>query len=61
MSILFFLFGPLLLLSSIVCADARGGAALAMRAGGPSESGLRYVVIFGAVVTFVGLLLLVAK
>ena len=60
-SVLFFLFGPLLLLSVVVCADARGGNALAIRAGGPSEGGLRYVFIVGFIVTFVGLLLSLAR
>lgn len=61
LSVLFFLFGPLLLLSVLICADARGGTALAVRAGAPSESGLRYVFVIAFIVTLVGLLLSLAR
>jgi hypothetical protein len=60
-TVIFFVFGPLLLLSVLICADARGGTALAVRIGGPSEGGLRYLSIAAFVVTVVGVLLSMAR
>jgi hypothetical protein len=48
-------FGLLLLLVLLVCADARGGS-LAEAIHGPSEHGLRYIVLLVLVMAFVSLM-----
>jgi hypothetical protein len=58
--LLFFLFGPLLLLVGLICADARGGSALEA-AGQSSQGGLRYVLLAGFLVTFVGVMVSLAN
>ena len=55
MTLLFFLFGPLLLLVVLICADARGGA-LTEALHRDSQHYLRYVLLLALVVTFVGVL-----
>ena len=52
--VLWFLFGPALLLVTIIAADARGGRRVKDSVHHDPESGLRYVFVLGAVVTFVG-------
>jgi len=53
--LLYFLLGPLLLFAALVAADARGGP-LRQRIHGEPEGGIRYVVVFGLAVTFVGIM-----
>ena len=60
MELLFFLFGPLLLLVGLICADARGGHVLAA-AGQGSQGGLRYVLLAAFLVTFVGVMVSLAR
>jgi hypothetical protein len=60
MELLFFLFGPLLFLTVLICADARGGSVVEA-AGQSSQNGLRYVLIASFIVTFVGLMISVAR
>jgi hypothetical protein len=60
MELLFFLFGPLLLLVVLICADARGGP-LWQRLGDGSRGGLRYVALLGFIATIVGLLAAVPR
>ena len=54
--ILWFLLGPLLLFATLVAADARGGPRLRERVHTDPENGVRYVLVFGFAVTFVGLM-----
>ena len=61
MSLVFFVFGPLLILTAMICADARGGDALVVRLGAGSEGGLRYVVLLGFIVSFVGRMVALAR
>lgn len=68
LTLIYFMFGPLLLLAVLICADARVGVAgeggreplirkhLRDKDTDTSESGLRYVFAFAAVVTLAGLL-----
>ena len=58
--LLFFVFGPLLLLIVLICADARGGSAVEA-AGRNSQNGLRYVLLASFMVTFIGLMVSLAK
>jgi hypothetical protein len=60
MELLFFLFGPLLLLVTLICADARGGPVL-QRLGDGSRGGLRYVALLGLLVMVVGILVTVPR
>jgi hypothetical protein len=55
MSLLFVLFGLLLLLIVLICADARGGS-IREAIDGNSQHGLRYVVLGILTVTFVSLM-----
>jgi hypothetical protein len=58
--LLFFLFGPLLLLIVLICSDARGGSVLEA-AGQSSQNGLRYLLIAALLVTFVGVMVSLAR
>ena len=55
MLLLYFLFGPLLLLVVLICADARGRPWFDAMDNG-SRNGLRYVFLAAFIVTFVGLM-----
>ena len=54
--ILWFVLGPLLLLATLVAADARGGLRLRERVHTDPENGVRYVVVLALGVIFVGLM-----
>lgn len=58
--ILWFMFGPLLVLAALVAADARAGVPLWERVHTDPEHGMRYVLVFGAAVTFVGIMVSIA-
>ena len=58
--ILWFILGPLLLFATIVAADARGGARLRERVHTDPENGVRYVLVLGLAVTFVGIMASIA-
>jgi hypothetical protein len=60
MELLYLIFGPLLLLVVLICADARGGPLL-QGIGDRSQGGLRYVAIAGFVLTVVGLMVTLPK
>ncbi|HYI89600.1 MAG TPA: hypothetical protein VEY05_06830 [Beijerinckiaceae bacterium] len=60
MELLYFLFGPLLLLVVFICADMRGGPML-QTAAESSRSGLRYVALVGFLVTVVGIMAAIPK
>ena len=55
MQLVYFLFGPLLLLVVFICADARGRPWLKAEDQG-SRNGLRYVFLLAVMVTVVGLM-----
>ncbi|HEX2724181.1 MAG TPA: hypothetical protein VHN20_00010 [Beijerinckiaceae bacterium] len=55
MQLLYFLFGPLLLLVVLICADARGKPWLSAKDQG-SRNGLRYIFLAAVMVTLVGLM-----
>jgi hypothetical protein len=55
MALLYFVFGPLLLLVVLICADARGRPWLEPTDQG-TRHGLRYVFLLAFTVTVVGLL-----
>ena len=50
------MLGPLLLFATLVAADARGGLRLRERVHTDPENGVRYVLVFGFAVTFVGIM-----
>ena len=56
--LLYFAFGPLLLLAAVICADAKRGAFAFEPSPEPAgeEYGLRVLYVLGLGVTFVGLL-----
>lgn len=58
--ILWFMLGPLLAFATVVAADARGGLRLRERVHTDPETGVRYVLVFAAGVTFVGILAAIA-
>jgi hypothetical protein len=58
--ILWFMLGPLLVFATLVAADARGGPRLRERVHTEPESGVRYVLVFAAAVTFVGIMASIA-
>jgi hypothetical protein len=58
--ILWFMLGPLLLFATLVAADARGGLRLGERVHTDPENGIRYVLVFAAGVTFVGIMASIA-
>jgi hypothetical protein len=60
MELLFFLFGPLMLLVVLVCADARGEPTLQRLSDG-TRGGLRYVALLAFIVTLVGVLAAVPR
>jgi hypothetical protein len=53
--LLYFLFGPLLLLVVFICADMRAGPMLQMAAES-SRNGLRYIALVRFLVTVVGIM-----
>ena len=54
------MLGPLLAFATLVAADARGGHRLGERLHTESENGVRYVLVFAAAVTFVGVMASIA-
>ena len=59
--ILWFLLGPGLLLVSVIASDARGGRSVRESVHHETESGLRYVFVLGLTVTFVGMMVSIAR